>query len=95
MIGVVGCAVLIPAIWFGAPDFITFPLCLVVVISSIGTMCPAIPAARRQVKATMEHLGLPEKPAVTVQALQSPERFDIWLLETREYHDLMDDQKDP
>jgi hypothetical protein len=77
LIGVSGCAVVI---------------FLMLIVLCLFVMVPAVSAANRQVKATMQHLGLPEKPGVTVQALQSPAHFDIWLLETREYHNLMEDQ---
>lgn len=92
LIGVIGCGVVVPLIWSGAPNTVTFPLGLMVLVLSVSVMVPAVSAARRQVKATMQHLGLPEKPGVTVQALQSPAAFDQWLLETREYHHLVNDK---
>ena len=92
LIGVIGCGVVVPLIWSGAPNTFTFPLGLMVLVLSVSVMVPAVSAARRQVKATMQHLGLPEKPGVTVQALQSPAAFDQWLLETREYHHLVNDK---
>jgi hypothetical protein len=72
---------------------VTFPLGLLVFFSAVGTMYPAIAAARRMTKATMQHLGLPEKPILTVKAMQSPEDFDLWLLKTREYHRVKDAER--
>ncbi|WP_104175741.1 hypothetical protein [Arthrobacter sp. Y81] len=85
---VLGCAVFAPVIWSGAAAEVTVPLVLAVLITSGALMCSALPVIKRHMKATMQHLGLPEKPAITAQALQSPEDFDIWLLETRQYHNL-------
>lgn len=62
LIGVIGCGVVVPLIWSGAPNTVTFPLGLMVLVLSVSVMVPAVSAARRQVKATMQHLGLPEKP---------------------------------
>lgn len=92
---VLGCALFAPVIWSGATAEVTVPLVLAVLVTSGSLMCSALPVIKRHMKATMQHLGLPEKPAITAQALRSPEDFDLWLLETREYHYLMDDQKDP
>lgn len=88
---VVGCAVFAPIIWSGAAAVVTVPLVLAVLITSGSLMCSALPVIKRHMKATMQHLRLPEKPAITAKALQSPEDFDIWLLKTREYHHLMND----
>lgn len=88
---VVGCAVLVPAIWFGAPATVIFPLAVVVPILSAALILSAIPPTKKYMKATMHYLGLPEKPAITVRAMQSPADFDIWLLKTRKHHSPMDD----
>ncbi|MDT0196589.1 hypothetical protein Q9R30_14595 [Arthrobacter sp. AB6] len=90
---VIGAAVLYPAIWFGMPASVAFPLVLVVVILSSSLIFSAIPVTKRHMKATTDHLGLPEKPEITLKAMQSPANFDMWLLETREHHHLMNDEK--
>lgn len=91
LIAVIGYALIVVLAWSGAPDTLNISLALLILVPCAFVMVPAVSAARRQVKATMQHLGLPEKPGVTIQALQSPEDFDIWLLKTREYHHLMND----
>lgn len=90
---VIGAAVLYPAIWYGLPASVAFPLVLVLIILSSSLIFSAIPVTKRHMKATMEHLGLPEKPAISNRAMQSPANFDMWLLETREYHHLVNDEK--
>lgn len=91
LMAVIGYALVVIVAWSGAPNTLNISLALLILVPCVLVMIPAVSAARRQVNATMQHLGLPAKPAVTMKALQSPEDFDIWLLETREYHHLMND----
>jgi hypothetical protein len=88
LILVLGAAILYPSIWFGLPGRWSFPLITVVLVAGVSVMCSAIPVASRQVRAAMHYLDLPEKPAITNKAMQSPAYFDVWLLKTREYHRL-------
>lgn len=91
LVAVVGTTVTVLTIWSGAPGIVTVPMTLVLIVVSMSLIFSAVPVTKRHMKATMEHLGLPEKPEITVKAMQSPANFDIWLLETREYHHLMND----
>lgn len=85
LVAVVGSAVFVPTILSGAPAAVTVPLVIMVLISSVSIMLSAMQPTKGYVTATMQYLGLPEKPGITAQALQSPADFDLWLLETRGY----------
>lgn len=93
LVAAVGGTVNVLMIWSGAPGIVTVPMTLVLTVVSGSLIFSAVPVTKRHMKATTEHLGLPEKPEITNKAMQSPANFDMWLLETREYHQLMNDEK--
>lgn len=93
LVAAVGTTVTVLTIWTGASGIVTVPMTLVVAVVSMSLVFSAVPVTKRHMKATTDHLGLPAKPEITLKAMQSPANFDIWLLETREYHHIMNNEK--